>query len=130
MKKYLVTALIIFAYLFLTWVGFSLDQNLKIYFLNIGQGDAILVKSPDNKYLLIDGGPDNTILSELAAVLPFWQRSIGRVVTTHADADHIGGLLDVSERYSLGLVVYNETGHNTELVKRVNQIWQERQIRV
>jgi len=45
------------------------DDKFHIYFLNVGQGDATLVKTPDNHQILIDGGPGNVVIEELGAVL-------------------------------------------------------------
>ena len=82
------------------------DGRLHVYFLDVGQGDAILVLTPDGRQILIDGGPNPTaLLSELSAVLPFWDRSLDLVVLTHPDGDHLTGLLDVLDRYQVGRVL-------------------------
>ncbi len=83
----------------------GLDKNglLKIYFLDIGQGDAIYVRAPGGRDMLVDGGSSKIVLQKLAEVMPFYDRSIDVVVETHPDADHIGGLPAVLERYDVGL---------------------------
>jgi len=82
------------------------DDRLHVYFLDVGQGDAILVLTPDGRQILIDGGPNPTaLLSELSAVLPFWDRSLDLVVLTHPDGDHLTGLLAVLDRYQVGRVL-------------------------
>jgi competence protein ComEC len=82
------------------------DGRLHVYFLDVGQGDAILVQTPDGRQILIDGGPNPTaLLSELGAVLPFWDRSLDLVVLTHPDGDHLTGLLAVLDRYQVGRVL-------------------------
>jgi len=82
------------------------DDRLHVYFLDVGQGDAILVQTPDGRQILIDGGPNPTaLLSELSAVLPFWDRSLDLVVLTHPDGDHLTGLLAVLDRYQVGRVL-------------------------
>lgn len=76
------------------------DGQLHVYFLDVGQGDAILIVAPDGRQILIDGGPSPTaLLSELGAVLPFWDRHLDLVVLTHPDGDHITGLIPLLERY-------------------------------
>ena len=60
--------------------------SLKINFLNIGQGDAILIQLPTGEDILIDGGPDNTVLTALGQILPIWDRELDLVVATHLDA--------------------------------------------
>jgi competence protein ComEC len=90
------------------------DQNLTVTFLNIGQGDAILIETPEGVQMLIDGGPDGTILRELASTLPWFDRTIDIVVGTHPDKDHIGGLVDVLQKYAVREIITTEnTGETT-----------------
>jgi competence protein ComEC len=84
------------------------NQNLKVTFLNIGQGDAILIETPDGVQMLIDGGPDGTVLRELASTMPWFDRTIDIVLGTHPDKDHIGGLVDVLERYTVDHIITTE----------------------
>lgn len=79
----------------------SLNNNLEIYILNIGQGDAILIKTPLNNYILIDGGKDKSVLGELSELFPYWAKSIDVVIATHPDLDHIGGIYEVSKNYDI-----------------------------
>lgn len=82
------------------------DGKLHVYFLDVGQGDAILVVAPDGRQILVDGGPSPTaLLNELGAVLPFWDRSLDLVVLTHPDGDHITGLMPLLDRYRVGQVL-------------------------
>jgi competence protein ComEC len=82
------------------------DDRLHVYFLDVGQGDAILLQTPDGRQILIDGGPNPTaLLSELSAVMPFWDRSLDLVVLTHPDSDHLTGLLAVLDRYQVARVL-------------------------
>ena len=92
----------------LTWaaVACAPDGRLHVVFLDVGQGDCVLVQSPNGRTALIDGGPDGRLACTLIDEhLPFWDRSIDVVVATHPHADHVGGLLSVVERYRLGLVL-------------------------
>lgn len=82
------------------------DGKLHVYFLDVGQGDAILVVAPDGRQVLIDGGPSPTaLLNELSAVLPFWDRNLDLVVLTHPDGDHLTGLLPLFDRYRVARVL-------------------------
>lgn len=74
---------------------------LEVDFLDVGQGDAIYIKTPNGQDVLIDGGPDNKVLEELGAVMPFWDREIDVVILTHPHADHVSGLLNVLNRYKV-----------------------------
>lgn len=87
---------------------------VKVYFLDVGQGDAIFIEAPGGKQMLIDGGRDQSVLSELGKVMPFWDRSIDIVLATHPDADHIGGLTDVLERYDVDVFIDSGNVGDTE----------------
>lgn len=78
--------------------------NLKIYFFDVGQGDAEYIKTPGGGDILIDGGPDDTILADLGKVMSPGDRKIDLVVLTHPHADHLTGLVAVLKRYEVGEV--------------------------
>lgn len=75
--------------------------ELEVAVLDIGQGDSIYIKSPTGVEVLIDGGPDSSVLRELPKVMAYGDRTIDAVISTHPDADHIGGLVDVLPRYTV-----------------------------
>jgi len=78
---------------------------LSVYFLDVGQGDSIFIESPNGNRVLIDGGPDKKVLSELGKVLPFGDKRIDVVLATHPDSDHIMGLIEVFKRYDIGAFI-------------------------
>ncbi len=78
---------------------------LTISFLDVGQGDAALIESPTGVQVLIDGGPDRSVLRALGRVMPFFDRSIDVVIATHPDQDHIGGLPEVLARYRASHII-------------------------
>ena len=72
----------------------------------MGQGDAILIQTPNGQNILIDGGPDlQKINLELSKKLSFWDRTIDLVVCTQPQADHVTGLVEVLERYKVKQVL-------------------------
>lgn len=87
--------------------GIALEKDglLKIHFLDVGQGDAIFIESPNGNQVLIDGGPDNKVLTKLSQVMPFFDKTIDLVLLTHAHADHVAGLVGVLERYDIENIV-------------------------
>ena len=82
------------------------DGRLHVYFLDVGQGDAIFVKTPNGRQALIDGGPQfGGATLALSHHLPPWDRSLDLVASTHLDADHSRGLQRVMEDYRIGAVI-------------------------
>jgi len=86
---------------------------LRVSFLDVGQGDAIFIEGPNGNQVLIDGGRDRSVTRALGDVMPFYDRSIDVVIATHPDADHIGGLPYVLERFTVGAVIENGTTAET-----------------
>ena len=84
----------------------SRPAEMEVIFFDVGQGDAILIKTPERHRILIDGGPDPSILEKLSAETPFWEREIDLMIITHPHADHINGLIDVLERYEVRTVLW------------------------
>jgi competence protein ComEC len=97
------------------------DGLLKIYFLDVGQGDAIFIEAPNGNQVLTDGGPDNAILQKLGETMPFYDKGIDMVISTHSDADHVTGLIEVLERYEVEHIVYSNIVRNSALY----DAWQE-----
>ncbi|MHB8514817.1 MAG: DNA internalization-related competence protein ComEC/Rec2 [Dehalococcoidia bacterium] len=83
----------------------SPPARLRVTVLDVGQGDAILVRTPDGRDVLIDGGPGRAVLRGLGDALPWYDRAIELVVLTHPQADHLTGLLDVLDRYDVRRVL-------------------------
>src|SRR3990172_9040356 len=71
------------------------ENVLRVYFLDVGQGDASYIKTPDGSDILIDGGPDNTVINELGKVMSFGDREISLLILSHPHADHLSGLIEV-----------------------------------
>lgn len=113
MKKIFLSFILLFT-LFFTGCTFNYDaENLTIHFLDVGQGDAILIITPDKTKILIDGGPDNSILNQLGQVMPFWDRQIDIMILTHPHADHVVGLVEVVRRYQIKEVYGTGVIHTT-----------------
>lgn len=86
------------------------DGKTHIIACDVGQGDAILVTNGFSQ-VLIDGGPDDSVLSCLERHLPFWDRQLELVVLTHPETDHFRGLTEVVARYWVSqLVAHNLVG--------------------
>ncbi len=102
------------------------SHNFRIAFLDIGQGDAIFIESPTGRQMIIDGGPSGSfgpslsapILGQLSDIMGPLDRTVDVVVSTHPDADHIGGLASVFSRYEVGTFI--DPGISSETVTYSN----------
>lgn len=115
-----ITKTVLFALLAMLVVAFELwlyfirvdASTTRIVFLSVGQGDAILISQGMNQ-VVIDGGRDGRLLlSRLGRHVPFYDRTIETLIPTHPDADHIGGLSALLERYRVETVF--DTGARTD----------------
>ena len=82
------------------------DGKLHVAFIDVGQGDAVHVRTPSGRDILIDGGPDPLgAVRALGERLSFLDRHLDLVVLTHPHSDHVTGLLEVLDRYDVGRIV-------------------------
>ncbi|MES3005711.1 MAG: MBL fold metallo-hydrolase [Patescibacteria group bacterium] len=106
-------------------------KPLVVSFLDIDQGDATLIRAPGGQTILIDAGQSNSpILSEIGASLPFYKHHIDMIIATHPDADHIGGLPKVVERYSPEVLLESGVHANTYIDQSLQNIVSEKKIQV
>lgn len=91
------------------------DGKLHLIVCDVGQGDAILIRTPRGSDILIDGGPDDSVLDCLSNHLPFWDREIEIMILTHPHADHLTGLISVLKRYKV-IHYFTENVKNDTLV--------------
>jgi competence protein ComEC len=99
-------------------VGFVVNsqiarQNLEVDFFDVGQGDAILIKTPAEQNILIDGGPNKKVLSELGKNLAFFDKELDLVILTHPHADHVAGLVEVLRRYQVKKILMTGVVHTS-----------------
>ncbi len=86
--------------------------SLELHFIDVGQGDAVLIRSPTGQNVLIDGGrSDDDARAYLQAS---GVETLDLVIATHADADHIGGLEEVVRYYRPRLFMDNTLSHDTQ----------------
>jgi competence protein ComEC len=83
---------------------------------DVGQGDAILA-TYKNIQILTDGGPDNSVLNCLGKYMPFWDRNIELVISTHPDGDHSTGLIEVIKRYKVNKLLVNPIDPGTDVYR-------------
>lgn len=93
------------------------DNKLHVVICDVGQGDAIFIRTPSGDDLLVDGGPDDSVLSCLSSHMPFWDRSLEEVFLTHPDADHITGLVSILKSYQVKQI-NRESKENPTLIDK------------
>lgn len=92
--------------------------ELRVWFFDVGQGDATLIETPDGHQILVDGGPDDAVLSKLGETLGPLDRSLDLVLATHPDADHIGGLAGVLRAYDVAEIDTNGDAKFTSTMRQ------------
>lgn len=103
-------------------------DELRLWFLDVGQGDAILIDTPNQEQILIDGGPDSSVVQELSRALPFNDKDIDLVISTHNDADHLSGLRDVLRHYTIKKIWLTGAIHTTDTYREFLELIKEKQI--
>jgi|WetSurMetagenome_2_1015567.scaffolds.fasta_scaffold192320_1 competence protein ComEC len=97
------------------------QKPLKIAFLDVGQGDSILIQAPNGQTMLIDGGRSTSLAN--TAIIPklkeWGAKQVDVLIPTHPDADHIGGLVGVLENYPVKLVALTGQVHSTQIYERL-----------
>jgi competence protein ComEC len=89
--------------------------------LNVGQGDSLYIEGPTGERIVIDSGPDDSLLRELPKVMPLFDRSLDAVIETHPDADHISGFADLLKRYEVGAFIEPGIQKDTVTAKNLEQ---------
>ncbi len=120
MKK-IILIVFLFYLFFPSWQFFSSsDQEARLIFFDVGQGDATLLISPQGKTLLIDGGPDKKIVEKIARVFPRKKTKIDWVILSHDHDDHYTGLIALLDYYSFSHVI----GPNWSTKESIIDWWQ------
>lgn len=124
-------AIIIFITIFATDISvagalFKIRPNLQMHTLDVGQGDAILITTPEQNHILIDGGSDSSVLERLGEVLPYGFSKIDLMILTHPHEDHVAGLVNVLDRFEVAAILLNpvayESGVYEAFLKRLDGV--------
>ncbi len=127
--KFALPSLILIVALTATGIVAPADHRLQVSFLNVGQGDAIYIRTPSGQDILIDGGPSpQRLAQELGKKMPFWNRTIELVVSTHADADHLTGLLEALKRYKVLQIVDPGVPSDTDLYREWQSLIEDKKV--
>ena len=120
---------IITGFIFLFIFVYSIpDNKLHIYHCDVGQGDAAYIRFPSGQDMIIDGGPNNAIISCLSRYMPFWDRTIDLVLVTHPQKDHFYGYIAVLQRYNVKQFIQSEVSNDIDEYKKLMSIIQNKKI--
>jgi competence protein ComEC len=128
-RKWIVLPLFFIAILVSYTAATMPDDNLRVSFLNVGEGDAILIQK-GSQQVLVDGGPSPQAISlELGRHMPFWDRSIDLLVLTHPHHDHLAGLVEVMRRYRVGQVLYPDLDYDSPVYDEWRRLIKEKGVK-
>ncbi|WP_082332597.1 S-layer homology domain-containing protein [Lysinibacillus contaminans] len=97
-------------------------NQLKVHFIDVGQGDSILIQTPNGKTMLIDGGVRSAGNDVVTYIKSLGIKKLDYVVATHPDADHIGGLIAVLNSIPVGEFINSGKEHTTETYAQMLQL--------
>ena len=98
------------------------DGRFHLWVLDVGQGNAVMLRTPRGHTAVIDGGPEATPLNEgIGRHMPFWQSHLDLIVLTRPKAENVTGLVDLLKRRTVSQVVQTQF----ELTTSVQGAWRE-----
>lgn len=103
--------------------------DFSLYMFDVGQGDSILLQK-ENQQILIDGGPDNSILEGLRKTMPVYDQTIELLILTHPDFDHLRGFLEVLRYYKIKEIWSNGVDSDSLTYRDWQNLINEKQIRI
>lgn len=104
-------------------------SQIRIAFLDVGQGDAILITRGSNQALIDTGKNGRLLLSELGEFLSPWDKTIETVLLTHSDQDHVGALPDLLSRYRVEMLLSSDISEETEMDRSIRNAISLRNVR-
>lgn len=113
-----------------------IPTNLKIYFIDVGQGDSTLIQTPYGKNILIDGGGsefssydvgENTLLPYL---LDRRIKKLDYVIISHFDTDHVQGILYIMQYLKIENIIISKQGESSSNLVEFQNILEEKNINI
>lgn len=117
-----VTALLLITFGAAQYQAAERDGSLRLWIMDVGQGDAILFDTSDGHQVLIDGGRDNGILSQLSKAMPLTDKEIDLIIVTHNHADHLSGINAVLEHYQVGRIWISGAEYDSQTYRKFVQL--------
>ena len=92
-------------------------STLTVHFIDVGQGDSVLIQTPEGNTMLIDGGPRENGASLVSYLKKQGVTKINVMVATHPHEDHIGGLISVINSFQVDNIIDSGVSHTTKTYK-------------
>lgn len=131
-KRKVISIFLITAIFFLIII--IIPKDLRIYFIDVGQGDSCLIITPHNKKILIDGGGSESYDIGKNTLIPYLLarriKEIDYIIVSHFDTDHVDGLLTVMEEFKVGKVIISKQEEDSDNFKKFKDIVKEKCIKV
>ncbi|MDP4001315.1 MAG: MBL fold metallo-hydrolase [bacterium] len=108
--------------------SFKPDFLLHVNFYDVGQGDSIFIQTHLGNQILIDGGPNDKVLTELGNDMPFFDRTIDMLILTHPHTDHVAGLVDIIRRFKVKKVIMPEVKSDVDAYDKFLEIIEEKNV--
>ena len=133
-KKSEIICIVLTIILILSFTIFQKHRNLKIYFIDVGQGDSTLMITPTNKTILIDGGGNENFDVGERILIPYLLdrkiTTIDYVMISHFDTDHIGGILSILEKLKVKNIIIATQGETSENYQQLKEIIKKKKINI
>lgn len=126
MRKKAYKVIVIIILIMLTLSHLNMDKNLKIYFVDIGQGDSTVIKTPNGKNIIIDGGEENNII--LPYLLDREIIKIDYLIVSHFDSDHVEGLFSIMENIKVEKAIIGKQFEDSKNYKTFLEIAKKKKI--
>ncbi len=105
------------------------DSSLRLWFFDVGQGDSALFDTNDGHQVLIDGGPNTSVLSQLSKAMPLTDKEIDLIIISHNHADHLSGINSVLERYKVDEIWISGATYDSATYKKFVALVAEKKIK-
>lgn len=134
-NKHIVKKMFIMIFISITIINI-VPKNLKIYFIDVGQGDSTFIVTPDNKTILVDGGgslQENFDVGKktlIPYILDRGYTKIDYIFISHFDLDHVGGILSVLEELKVGKVIIGKQFENSENYEKLIKIATKKKVEI
>ena len=132
-KKLNVVSLILFLSLLIFVFKDNFDRKLEFVFFDVGQGDAILVHTPNNKNILVDTGPNGKYIPAKTSIVPYLRDrgiiKLDAIVLTHPNSDHIGGTLEILDNIKVNEILHNGLMENSKTCLKIKNYFRKNHIK-